>query len=141
MKLSGRFMMLRRSIIFVLAGLLIFHHTYTLCQLYLGSGSDLYEVGSEGTHSAYEIVQSILRVFIVVSLLLVIAAKRTALYAMWVSIGSLVASHYWAVYFDLPFRFLEGRTPLSFLKGFIFPTVITLLFPPKKSDPGPGKDA
>ena len=46
---------------------------------------------------------------------------------MWAAIGALVGTHYWAYLLDLPFPFLEGRHPLSFLKGFIIPTVITLL--------------
>ncbi len=54
--------------------------------------------------------------------------RRAALYGMWAAIGALVATHYWAYFFELPFPFLEGRQPLSFLKGFIIPTVITLLY-------------
>ena len=71
--------------------------------------------------------QSILRLLIIVSLVLVAMNRRSALYGMWAAIGALVATHYWAYFFDLPFQFLEGRHPLSYLKGFIIPTVITLL--------------
>jgi hypothetical protein len=57
---------------------------------------------------------------------------------MWLAISALVATHYWAFFFDLPFRFLDGRHPLSYLKGFIIPTVITALFlsmnAPRNSD-------
>jgi hypothetical protein len=118
----------RRIVICGLASLLIFYHTYTLFDLYLGSGTDLYQGGSENTHSRFEHVQSILRVTIILSLTLVIMNRRFALYAMWAAIAALVATHYWAFYFDLPFRFLDGRQPLSYLKGFIIPTVITILF-------------
>jgi hypothetical protein len=72
--------------------------------------------------------QSILRISIIASLLLVAMNRRFALYGMWVAISALVATHYWALYFELPFRFLDGRHPLSYLKGFIIPTVITFLF-------------
>jgi hypothetical protein len=72
--------------------------------------------------------QSILRLLIIVSLVLVAMNRRFALYGMWAAIGALVATHYWAYFFDLPFPFLEGRHPLSYLKGFIIPTVITLLY-------------
>jgi hypothetical protein len=58
----------------------------------------------------------------------VVLNKRPALYGMWIAIATLVATHYWAYFFHLPFRFLEGTHPLSYLKGFIIPTVITVLF-------------
>ena len=54
--------------------------------------------------------------------------RRFALYAMWAAISALIATHYWAFFFDLPFRFLDGRHPLSYLKGFIIPTMITFLY-------------
>jgi len=112
----------------VLAGLLIFYHTYTLYDLYLGSGTDLYESGSANTHPLFEHGQSVLRVMIVFSLVLVALNMRFGLYAMWTAISALIATHYWALFFDLPFRFLDGRHPISYLKGFIIPTVITLLY-------------
>lgn len=118
----------QRIVICALAGLLIFYHTYTLYDLYLGSGTDIYDVGNANTYALYRHIQSILRVFIISSLLLVVLNKRPALYGMWIAIAALVATHYWALFFDLPFRFLEGKHPLSYLKGFIIPTVITILF-------------
>lgn len=127
MKFFGGFFQVGRFIIYSLAGFLIFYHAYTLYDLYLGSGTDLYEGGSTGAHSSFEYVQSILRVAIIFSLLLVLGNKRLALYGMWAAISALVASHYWALFFELPFQFLDGRHPLSYLKGFIIPTVITLL--------------
>lgn len=127
MKIFGRVVSIQLLVICALAGLLIFYHTYTLYDLYLGTGTDLYEVGGSDQHSLFEIVQSVLRVAIISSLLLVIQNKRFALYGMWVAITSLVATHCWAHFADLPFHFLEGRHPLSYLKGLIIPTVITLL--------------
>ena len=47
---------------------------------------------------------------------------------MWPGITGLIATHYWAHFGNLPVDFTEGRHPLSYLKGFIFPTVITLAF-------------
>jgi hypothetical protein len=128
MQLVGRPFQLQRIVICALAGLLIFYHTYTLYDLYLGSGTDLYQGESANTHPLFEHVQSILRVVIVFSLILVAMNKRLALYGMWAGISALVATHYWAYFFDLPFRFLDGRHPLSYLKGFIIPTAITLLY-------------
>jgi hypothetical protein len=119
----------QRMIIGALAALLIFYHTYTLYDLYLGSGTDLYESGSAKAQPFFEHGQSVLRVMIVLSLALLVALNtRFALYGMWAAISALIATHYWALFFDLPFRFLEGRHPLSYLKGFIIPTVITFLY-------------
>lgn len=123
----GHFLV-RQIVICALAGLLIFYHTYTLFDLYFGSGTDLYGGGSGDTHPLFEHAQSILRVTIIFSLSLVVMNRRFALYGMWAAISALVATHYWAFFFDLPFRFLDGRHPLSYLKGFIIPTVISLLY-------------
>ncbi|TAG02480.1 MAG: hypothetical protein EAZ43_08970 [Betaproteobacteria bacterium] len=123
---SGLFR-LQRVVIFALAGLLVFYHTYTLFELYVGSSTDLYGGPNANGHALYAHTQSILRLLIIVSLVFVAMNRRSALYGMWVGIGALVATHYWAHYFDLPFPWVEGRHPLSYLKGFIIPTVITLL--------------
>jgi hypothetical protein len=125
---DARLFRLQRVVIFALAGLLVFYHTYTLFDLYAGSGTDLYGGPNANGHSLYAHTQSVLRLLIIVSLVVVAMNRRPALYGMWVGIGALVATHYWAYFFDLPFPFVEGRHPLSFLKGFIIPTVITLLY-------------
>ena len=141
MELVGRLFQVQRIAICALAGLLIFYHTYTLYDLYLGSGTDLYGAESTDTHPLFEHVQSILRVMIVFSLVLVAMNRRFALYGMWIAISALVATHYWAFFFDLPFRFLDGRHPLSYLKGFIIPTAITLFYLSMNSRPGSHKRA
>lgn len=128
MQVLGRSLPVRRLIIGLLAGLLVFYHSYTLYDLYLGSGTDLYGGGSSIMHPMFVHAQSILRISIIASLILVAMNKRFALYGMWAAISALVATHYWALYFGLPFLFLDGRHPLSYLKGFIIPTVITYLF-------------
>jgi hypothetical protein len=128
MKLSGGFFDFRQLIVYALAGLFIFYHTYTLCDLYLGSGTDIYDVGNSSTYDLYRHVQSSLRVLIISSLLLVAMNWRLGLYGMWAAISALIATHYWAYFLDLPFRFLESKHPLSYLKGFIMPTVVTILF-------------
>ena len=117
----SEFLLARRMIVLVLAGLLIFYHTYTLFDLYIGTGSS--------ADTVYEHIQSVLRVLITLSLLLVVFGRRWALWGMWASIAALVATHYWAHYGNLPVDFTEGRHPLSYLKGFIFPTIITLALP------------
>jgi hypothetical protein len=119
---TSRFLSFRRLIIFVLAGLLIYYHTFTLYDLYLGAGTS--------AHTTFEYVQSVLRVVITLSLLLVVFGNRWALWGMWAGIVGLIATHYWAHFGDLPVDFTKGRHPLSYLKGFIFPTIITLAFHP-----------
>lgn len=119
MQTSG-FVIFRRLIIFVLAGLLIFHHSLMLYEMYVGTGNS--------AHTLFDYVQSVFRAFITMSLLLVVFGVRWALWGMWFSISGLVATQYWAHFGNLPVDFTEGRHPLSYLKGFIFPTIITLAF-------------
>lgn len=115
----------RYLIIYLLAGLLIVFHIYTLIDIYaLGGGAEL---------SRFEHGQSILRAMIASSLIFVVLGQRKALWAMWLSIGALVASQIWAHMGGLEVSFIEGRHPLSYLKGLIFPTIITLAFPPSKT--------
>lgn len=114
------FLIFRRLIIFTLAGLLIFYHSLTLYEMYVGTGGN--------THTQFDYIQSVFRVLITINLLLVIFGVRWALWGMWFSISGLVATHYWAHFGNLPVDFTEGRHLLSYLKGFIFPTIITLAF-------------
>lgn len=114
------FLLFRRLVILVLAGLLIYYHTYTLYDLYVGTGTS--------AHTTFEYVQSVLRVVITLSLLLVVFGSRRALWGMWAGIVGLIATHYWAHFGNLPVDFTKGRHPLSYLKGLIFPTIITLAF-------------
>ena len=126
---ANRFLLLRRTIICVLAGLLIVYHCTVLYDLYLGVGNHdgLYDRTASGTPKFYEYIQSALRLVIIAGLTLVACGIRRALWVMWAGIGALVATHYWAHFGDIPVAFTAGRHPLSYLKGFIFPTVITLL--------------
>jgi hypothetical protein len=114
------FLLFRRLVILVLAGLLIYYHTYTLYDLYVGAGTS--------AQTTFEYVQSFLRAVIALSLLLVVFGSRRALWGMWAGIVGLIATHYWAHFGNLPVDFTKGRHPLSYLKGFIFPTIITLAF-------------
>lgn len=117
---TSKFPLFRRLLILVLAGLLIYYHCYTLYDLYLGAGTS--------AHTTFEYAQSVLRVVITVSLLLVVFGRRRALWGMWAGILGLIATHYWAHFGNLPVDFTAGRHPLSYLKGLIFPTLITLAF-------------
>lgn len=126
---ANRFLLLRRTIIGVLAGLLIVYHCIVLYDLYLGVGNHegLYDRTAGGTPQYYEYIQSALRLVIIIGLTLVACGIRRALWLMWAGIGALVATHYWAHFGGIPVAFTEGRHPLSYLKGIIFPTVITWL--------------
>ncbi|WP_019962080.1 hypothetical protein [Woodsholea maritima] len=117
--------LVRHLIVYLLAGLLIVFHIYTLIDVYaLGAGAEM---------SRFEHGQSILRAMIATSLIFVVLGQRKALWVMWLSIGALVASQIWAHMGGLEVSFVEGRHPLSYLKGLIFPTIITLAFPPSKT--------
>lgn len=107
-------------IIAVLAGLLIFYH---LTMLYdLGTGHGL------SSDAMYNGIQGALRLAIIASLTGVVLGKRPALWTMWASIGGLVATQYFAHFGYVTVDFTAGRHPLSYLKGFIFPTIITVAF-------------
>jgi hypothetical protein len=122
--LSKTALLLRRLLILTLAGLLMFYHVLTLYELYLADGN--------AAATYYDHIQSVCRVGITLSLLLVVLGVRRALWGMWLFISALVATHYWAHFGNLPVDFTEGRHPLSYLKGFIFPSLITLAFPPTR---------
>jgi len=117
---SGPALLARRLLILVLAGLLIFHHSVMLGEALL----DL----DKHPPTLFDLVQWLLRAAIASSLLLVVWGKPRALWGMWISIAGLVATQYWAHFGELPVEFTRGRHPLSYLKGFIFPTLITLAF-------------
>lgn len=125
---TSAFLIVRRLIILILAGLLIFYHSLTLYEMYSGAGSN--------AHTPFDYVQTVFRALITMNLLLVIFGVRRALWGMWFSIGGLVATQYWAHFGNLPVEFTAGRHPLSYLKGFIFPTIITLAFysPSRQAD-------
>ena len=107
-------------VILVLAGLLIFYH---LTMLYdLGTGHGL------SSDANYNAIQGVLRFAIIASLTGVVLGKRIALWAMWASIGALILTQYWAHFGGVPAEFTAGRHPLSYLKGVIFPSIITTAF-------------
>ena len=112
--------LLQSLIILILAGLLIFYHLTMLRDLAMGNG-----LSSDATYNA---VQGVLRLAIIASLTAVVLGKRIALIAMWLSIGSLIATHYWAHFGDIPVDFTADRHPLSYLKGLIIPSIITTAF-------------
>lgn len=110
----------KRVVIFILSGFLIAYHVVKLYNLYI--------IQSEIDYSMLVHIQSLLRMAIVISLLFVILGKQKAIFGMWMSIFSLVVTQYMA-----HFTVVEPIFSIfSYLKGFIFPTLITLLFLYKK---------
>lgn len=107
-------------IILTLAGLLIWYHVTMLYDLAMGHGLS--------SDAAYNTIQGLLRMAIIASLTLVVLGKKPALWAMWISICSLIATHYWAHFGSVPVDFTAGRHPLSYLKGLIIPTIVTAAF-------------
>ena len=111
---------LQRLIIIALASLFIFYHVTML--------SDFVRGHYLTSDALYNWVQAALRVGIIVSLTLVVLGKRFALWTMWFSIGSLIATHYWAHLGMVEADFTIGRHPLSYLKGLIMPSIVTIAF-------------
>lgn len=111
---------LRRLVILALAGLLIFYHVTMLL--------DFAQSHDPASGVPYNATQGVLRVAIAGSLALVALGKRFALWTMWLSIAGLIATHYWAHFGMVEADFTIGRHPLSYLKGFIIPSIITLAF-------------
>lgn len=110
----------QRLIIIALASLFIFYHVTML--------SDFVRWHDQASDALYNCVQAALRVGIIVSLTLVVLGKRFALWTMWFSIGSLIVTHYWAHFGMVEADFTIGRHPLSYLKGLIMPSIITMAF-------------
>lgn len=109
-----------RIVILIPAGLLVFYHATMLFDLYHGRGLS--------TDRSYNAIQGCLRFLIAASLIAVVLDVRAALWTMWFSIAGLVATQYWAHFGGVQADFTATRHPLSYLKGFIFPTIITTAF-------------
>jgi len=112
--------LVQRLIIIALASLFIFYHITMLYEFMRGQ-----ELTSD---PLYNWVQAILRVGIIFSLAQVTLGKRFALWTMWLSIVSLIATHYWAHFGMVDAAFTAGRHPLSYLKGLIMPSIVTTAF-------------
>ena len=109
-----------RLIIIALAGLFIFYHITMLVEFVRWQ--------DQTSDALYNCVQAALRVGIIASLSLVVLGKRFALWTMWLSIGGLIATHYWAHFGMVEADFTIGRHPLSYLKGLIMPSIVTAAF-------------
>ena len=118
--MSGKYLLIRRIAITVIAGFLILLHVVGLF--------DVYATGEVFRYTAFENLQSTLSVFIILSLTLVIFRKRIGLIGMWLSITALILTQYWAHFGFVEADFTKGRSVISYLRGFMIPTVITALY-------------
>lgn len=112
--------LLSQTVIMALAGLLVFYHLTMLWDFAHGERLS--------SNAAYNAVQAGLRIVIIAGLTGVVLGRRLALWVMWGGITSLIATHYWAHFGLVAAEFTAGRHPLSYLKGWIIPTIITLAF-------------
>jgi len=118
--MSGKYQLARGVAITLIAGFLILLHVVGLF--------DTFSNGGLSDYSAYENFQSLLSLFIVASLILVIMIKRIGLIGMWASITALILTQYWAHFGFVEADFTKGRSVISYLRGFMIPTVITALY-------------
>ena len=137
---GSRLVLFAKGVIFALAGLLVGYHAYTLFELYVGSGVDFTAGPGASRH-------------------LVCAHSRASRADHWQPGACCHEQTNGVVWHGPPsaawssrttgrtssiFRFLSSRGghPLSFLKGFIIPTVITLLYlstNAQRNHPGTGQ--
>lgn len=118
--MDGRFANSRKILVTLLSGFLILLHVAGLW--------DAFQSGVLISADFYANLQSLLSVAIIASLLLVILRKKFGLAVMWISITALVLTQYAAHFGFYDAAFTEGRSAFSYLRGFMFPTAITLLF-------------
>ena len=106
-----------RGVILIPACLLIYYHITMIYDVLAGRGLS--------ANAIYNAVQLVLRLSIAASLAGVVFGAKAAIWTMWLSIASLVATHYVAHFGLVEADFTADRHPLSYLKGFIIPSVIT----------------
>ncbi|MBV7257914.1 hypothetical protein KCG44_14100 [Pacificimonas sp. WHA3] len=123
---------IKHGLIFILAGLLITYHVVTTYQLYANFPD----------FSNIQFIQFILKIAVALSLCMVIwgsvTGRKWVLWVMWISILSLIASQYWLHFNPQSAELamaeaLSEKSVFSYLRGLIFPSAITLLFPGRKS--------
>jgi glucan phosphoethanolaminetransferase (alkaline phosphatase superfamily) len=130
---NEKFVRTRRAIVFALAGLLIFYHLNTVYGHYLGDGSNALGAMAD--------LQSFIRIAVILSLTLVVFNVRYGLLSMWVSITALVLTQFIDHYGPEPSAHTLARSGFSYLRGFIVPTIITLVIPSAAKTVKPVKPA
>ena len=111
-----------QTVIYILAGFLIIYHAFKIYTLLADINDFQFFMDMYG-------IQSLIRITIIFSLIWVIPHKKYALILMWVCIGSLVISQLIGVA-DMN----SLKTTLSPFKGFIVPSIITIIKLSKNPD-------
>ncbi|PHZ83671.1 hypothetical protein [Paremcibacter congregatus] len=117
----NKYLKTRLAIIFILSGLLILYHLSKVVDLYIAPGIT--------EASPLLLIQSAVRIAIASTLLLVVFGQKRALWGMWIAITALTVTRYILLLQTEPLSGIEFTTYLSYLRGFIFPTIITLCYP------------
>lgn len=120
-------------IMYLLIGFLFLYHSFKLYNIYLGDdhmNSDTFLNSSTIYISAGTIVvmQSTLRILILISLVLIVRTKKAGISGMWLGIGLLVISQFWLVEASNDSFVRSTFSGLKPLKGFILPTIISILY-------------
>ena len=77
--------------------------------------------------------QSGIRLAIVISLAGVLLGFKNSLWGMWLTIAALIATNYILLWNNKAAVDIEMSVYLSYLRGFISPMIITLLYPSTKT--------
>lgn len=124
-------------IIYVLITFLFSYHSFKLYIIHFGedfmnSESFINSFSSVFKAKIAVIAQSVFRVIILISLILIVKSKKIGIISMWLGIVLLVISQFWLVNEStnpLVHSILSGLKPL---KGLLFPTLITVLYIKRK---------
>ncbi|WP_372801621.1 hypothetical protein [Lutibacter sp.] len=126
-------------ILYSLIVFLFLYHSFKLYNVYLGidfmaSENVLSTLSTTFNERLIIKVQSIFRVLILVSLafILIVKNKKIGIIGMWLGIGLLVLSQFWLVSKSTDQLFLSMFSGLKPLKGFLLPTIITILYLKRK---------
>ena len=126
-------------ILYSLIVFLFLYHSFKLYNVYLGidfmaSENFLSTLSTTFNERLIIKVQSIFRVLILASLgfILIIRNKKIGIIGMWLGIGLLVLSQFWLVSKSTDQLFLSMFSGLKPLKGFLLPTIITILYLKRK---------
>ncbi len=120
----NKYLKARLTIIFALSALLILYHVSKIYSVYWGLDA---ANAMTLTH-----VQTGIRLIIVISLAYVLLGYKKALWGMWFGIATLTATRYMLLWDTEPTADIEFSVYLSYLRGFISPIIITLLYPSAK---------
>jgi len=126
-------------ILYSLIVFLFLYHSFKLYNVYLGidfmaSENFLSTLSTTFNERLIIKVQSIFRVLILASLafILIVKNKKIGIIGMWLGIGLLVLSQFWLVSKSTDQLFLSMFSGLKPLKGFLLPTIITILYLKRK---------